>query len=350
VDPSGIITTVVGSGSTNVIPAGTTNYEGTDSAVATAALLNSPRDVKFDIFGNLFITDASNNILRKYVPSTGKVYRFAGVQYTFVNPGTSSGDGGLALNCHLSLPARLSYDGASLIYVSDQNYNNIRQISLANGIISRVAGTTTTVNAFSGNGGPALSANLAAPAGIGSDNFGNFYIADGNNHQVRVVASQGSLAITISGAGTGVFCTGTPITLTSHTSISGSATYSWYRNNTLIAGATSATYSNSSPVNGDNYYAIVTVTPACGSPFNDTSNVINLTIERTASAVAIVGANTICASGPTVTLMDSASGGVWTSSNPSVATIGSSTGIVTGLTSGVTTITYAVQIHVVAAA
>ena len=54
---------------------------------------------------------------------------------------------------------------------------------------------------------------------------------------------------------------------------------------------------------------------------------------------AILGAGTVCA-GQTITLTDATGGGSWSSSNTGVATIGSSTGIVTGVTAGTTTITY----------
>ena len=52
----------------------------------------------------------------------------------------------------------------------------------------------------------------------------------------------------------------------------------------------------------------------------------------------IIGPSGVCA-GSTVTLTDTSTGGTWTSSNPSIATV-STSGIVTGLTSGSTTISY----------
>lgn len=55
----------------------------------------------------------------------------------------------------------------------------------------------------------------------------------------------------------------------------------------------------------------------------------------------ISGPSSVC-DGNTITLTNSTPGGTWTSSTLTVATVGSATGIVTGLSSGVTTITYAV--------
>jgi hypothetical protein len=118
VNTSGIITTIAGTGA---------NSFGGDNSLATAAYISQPRDVKFDILGNLYFTDATNNRIRMINPS--------GIIRTICGTGTANnyGDGGLATAANLNLPARLAYDGAAILYVSDQADNVVRAINLVTG-------------------------------------------------------------------------------------------------------------------------------------------------------------------------------------------------------------------------
>ena len=76
-----------------------------------------------------------------------------------------------------------------------------------------------------------------------------------------------------------------------------------------------------------------TVTNACGT----SSHTITVTVNTAAGA--ITGTTTVCV-GNSSTLSNPATGGTWSSSNPLIATIGSSTGIVTAIAQGTATITY----------
>jgi sugar lactone lactonase YvrE len=71
------------------------------------------------------------------------------------------------------------------IYVSSPD-SVVRKIA-ADGTISTYAGAFNRYG-FSGDGGPATSAALAAPKGMAVDSAGNLYIADDNNDRVRVVS------------------------------------------------------------------------------------------------------------------------------------------------------------------
>ena len=66
-------------------------------------------------------------------------------------------------------------------------------------------------------------------------------------------------------------------------------------------------------------------------------------IVLTGVAAPISGPTTVCAAGATINLIESGSG-TWSSSNTAVGTIGSATGVVTGLTPGNTTITFSVGV------
>jgi hypothetical protein len=318
---TGIITTVAGTGSQA--------YSG-DGGPATNAALNQVRDVKMDNQGNIYITDALNNVVRKYVPSTGIITTIAGT-----GTAGNSGDDGPATNATMHTPARLAYDGANLMYVSDQANNVIRQINLATGIISKSAGVSTA--GFSGDYSSAISCQLSIPAGIAVDHSGNFFIADANNKRIRIVPSKGSIYNSISGPTS--ICTGTPVTFSSFMSVSGSATYQWQKNG-LNIGSGSSSYTPTAPSNNDVYRYIVDITPACASSFYDTSNNITLKVDLPAST--IVGSGDFACIGGTLNLTDSALNGTWTSSSTSVATV-DTTGVLSGIAAGTTTITYAVS-------
>ncbi len=175
VNSSGIISTVAGTG--------TAGFSG-DGGPATSAQLNNPRGVAVDAAGNIYIGDTSNFRVRKVMPS-GIISTIAGTGIQ-----TSSGDGGPAVNANLSFPEGLALDSAGDLYIADYARETIRKIN-ALGIISTVAGNG--LNNFGGDGGPATSAALAEPQSVSVDPAGNLYIADFQNHRVRVVNPAGTI-------------------------------------------------------------------------------------------------------------------------------------------------------------
>src|SRR5262249_27820646 len=95
----------------------------------------------------------------------------------------------------LSAPLAVALDSVGSLYIADYAANRIRKVT--NGIISTVAGDGTY--GFGGDGGPALSAQLAYPSGIALDAAGNLYIADSNNNRVRNVSN--GVITTVAGNG-----------------------------------------------------------------------------------------------------------------------------------------------------
>src|ERR1035437_8017753 len=102
-----------------------------------------------------------------------------GVITTVAGSGTGgfSGDNGPATSAQLYLPLGVAVDSAGNLYIADNGNERIRKVS--NGVITTVAGSGT--GGFSGDNGPATSAQLAFPAGIAVDSTGNLYIGDSNN-------------------------------------------------------------------------------------------------------------------------------------------------------------------------
>ena len=164
---TGIITTVAGSVSNG--------YSG-DGGPATSALLNAPLAVAVDSAGNLYIGDS--NRVRKVVAATGIISTVAG-------NGTSgySGDGGPAISAQVS-PAGVAVDTAGNIYIAGAFA--VRKIAAATGIITTVGGNGAS--GYSGDGGPATSAEFGQPQSVAVDGAGNLYIADESNNVVRILA------------------------------------------------------------------------------------------------------------------------------------------------------------------
>lgn len=165
VNPSGIITTAVGGG-----PLGSNG----DGGPATSAVLNAPFALTLDVFGNLYIGDTTARRVRK-VDTSGIITTVAG------NGSTSdTGDGGPATKAGFALTG-LAVDGAGNIFISEQS-NRVREVNTA-GIINTIAGTGQ--GGYSGDGGPAISANLSEPGDVAVDSGGILYIADSMNMRVR---------------------------------------------------------------------------------------------------------------------------------------------------------------------
>jgi len=191
VDTNGIITTFAGNG--------TEGYSG-DGGQATLASLNNPQYVAVDNNGNVYISDWLNNRIRK-VDVTGIIT-------TYVGTGTSgfSGDGGLAVDAEISSSSGMAVDSSGNLYFSDRGNDRIRKID-TNGIITTIAGSGG-FNAFSGDGGLAVDAELYDPNGIALDAEGNLYIADRSNQRIRKVTMDDGLINTIVGTGSTGFSGG----------------------------------------------------------------------------------------------------------------------------------------------
>jgi len=98
-----------------------------------------------------------------------------------------SGDGGPATSAQLSGPLGVAVDSAgSNVYIADTGNHVIRKIS--NGNITTIAGTGGT-HGYGGDGGPATAALLNSPSAVAVDGAGIVYIADQMNNRVRKVSS-----------------------------------------------------------------------------------------------------------------------------------------------------------------
>ena len=182
VDSSGTITTVAGTGEFGF---------GGDGGPAVQARLDFPTGVATDGAGNLYIADTYNHRIRK-VDSSGTITTIAGSEV-----GGFGRDGVPATETRLAAPTDVAVDGAGNLYIANTGNHRIRKVD-SSGVITTIAGTGES--GFSGDGGPAVEAQLAVPRGVAVDGAGNLYIADHDNDRIRKVDSTGIIT-TIAGSG-----------------------------------------------------------------------------------------------------------------------------------------------------
>ncbi len=183
-----VITTVAGNG--------TWGFSG-DAGLATEAQLSTySKRVFTDASGNIYISDGTNNRIRK-VNSSGIITTIAGTGISGF-----SGDGGQATSAQISSPQGITMDASGNIYFADAGNDRIRKIT-SSGIITTVAGNGKKYSANYGDGGLATAdtVDIHLPQDIIIDKDGNLIIADWAHHRIRKVSATTGLISTIAGMG-----------------------------------------------------------------------------------------------------------------------------------------------------
>jgi RHS repeat-associated protein len=187
-----------GTGSTHI-----REYIASNGNIVTPTGLSSlgyANGLAIDSSGNLYISagtssgsGSSQNYVYKWTASTDTISTIAGI-------GTAgySGNGGLATSAKLSAPQGVAVDSSGDVYVSDTANNVVREISASTGDIAAYAGNGTS--GYTGNGGPATSAELDTPLGLALDSSGDLFIADEYNSVTREVNESTGDISTVTGA------------------------------------------------------------------------------------------------------------------------------------------------------
>ncbi len=170
---TGVITTIAGS-------SGGEGFSG-DGGQATAAQLDSPRAVFVTTTGDIFIADTDNNRIRKVTVATGIINTVAGTS----GGGYFSGDGGQATAAHLSRPRGIFISNPGDIFIADTDNNRIRKVTVATGIITTIAGTGAA--GYGGDGGQAAAAQIDDPTGVWVKSSGVIILSDTSNSCLRQV-------------------------------------------------------------------------------------------------------------------------------------------------------------------
>jgi sugar lactone lactonase YvrE len=236
----GTISTVAGNGQPG--------HSG-DGGPAVAASVNEPKNIAIGPGGHLFIADSENHVVRRVDLHTGVIVTIAGrsmepipgevaggvqddplpmdeddplggptqevtsrftqsrdvsgtVRFvTGTQPGAKrfSGDGGPAVEAQLNFPGAVAVDEQGHVYIADTMNHRIRKVDANSGVITSIAGTGQ--KRWSGDGGPAVSAALNEPVALALDRNGRLYIADQSNHRVRRLDLATGIITTVAGTG-----------------------------------------------------------------------------------------------------------------------------------------------------
>jgi hypothetical protein len=194
VTPAGIISRIAGSGIAGL------GYAGPFGFPATLSSLDHPQDVAVNAQGDVFIADTYNNRVVKVTPQ-GQIVAVAGDGVAGY-----SGDGGLGAFAELNEPTGLALDAQGNLYIADSANNVIRRVDAKTGIITTVAGdyaadqASNGLGGFSGDSGPATSAQLNDPQGVAVDGAGDLFIADTFNNAIREVTPAGIISTVVNSA------------------------------------------------------------------------------------------------------------------------------------------------------
>ncbi len=183
---SGIITTVAGNG--------VRGYSGDGGPASQAACL--VEGVAVDSAGNLYIADGSGKRVREVRAGTGVITSIAGMESRGYR-----GDGGSATRAELYYPTGIALDSAGDLLIADSENSWVREVHAGTGIITRLAGSSEW--GYSGDGGPAVQAQLDHPMGVAVDGAGDAFFADTGNNRVREVNARSNTVSVVAGNGQG---------------------------------------------------------------------------------------------------------------------------------------------------
>ncbi len=179
---TGLITTVAGTGEPGY---------GGDGGPGNRAQLREPNDCFLDSRGGLLIADIQDQRVRRLDLASGIISTFAGN-----GEKARQGDGLPAQEASILGARAICQDRSGNTYIAEREGNGVRQVDVQ-GIMSTLAGTGE--RGYSGDGGPALLATWGAPKAIRCDGQGNIIVVDTENHAIRRIDAGSGIVTTIAG-------------------------------------------------------------------------------------------------------------------------------------------------------
>lgn len=177
---STVATLTVNVGTNITTFAGSAGLSGSLDGLGAAARFDTPASIASDAFGNFYVADAANHIIRK-VTAAGVVSTLAGTA------GAAGNLDGVGAAARFNGPSALAVDSVGTVFVADTYNHVIRSISAA-GNVTTLAGAVGATGSVDGTGS---AARFSFPAGIAVDTSGNIYVSDTSNHTIRRVSSSG---------------------------------------------------------------------------------------------------------------------------------------------------------------
>ena len=163
ISPSGVVTTLAGSGKKDFV-----------NGVGAEAGFMDPKGIALDAVGNVYVSDKGNHQIRKITPG--------GVVTTLAGSGKAGSENGRGAEASFNKPFGPTVDGQGNVYVADSGNNLIRKIT-----------PTGSVSTFAGSGksgaedGYGSAASFNTPWGVAVDSFGTVYVSDHNSFKIRKI-------------------------------------------------------------------------------------------------------------------------------------------------------------------
>lgn len=160
--------------------AGKPGVPGSANGNGAAARFNHPAGVVVDRFGDVFVSDSYNHVIRKIKPN-GDVTTFAG------KPGVSGSVNGIGTGARFKFPRGLTVDADFNFYVADSGNHTIRKMSV-DGDVYTLAGSAGKPGSTDATGS---LARFSSPTGVDVDGANNVFVADRGNHTIRKISGTG---------------------------------------------------------------------------------------------------------------------------------------------------------------
>ncbi|MCA9186271.1 MAG: hypothetical protein KDA99_11655 [Planctomycetales bacterium] len=175
-------------------PLDTTGTIQTAAGTGTPDVCGQPFGVEPGPDGMIYICEVENHRVMKLDPRSGRLAAVAGSGMQGYR-----GDGGHALQAELNEPYEVRFDRDGNMYFVEMRNHVVRRVEQQSNVIATVAGTGSA--GYSGDGGPATSAQLSMPHSIVIDDDNVLYIADIGNHRIRRVDLTTGRIETLAGTG-----------------------------------------------------------------------------------------------------------------------------------------------------
>jgi hypothetical protein len=178
----------IATGASSIL-AGSPAAPGSANGIGSAATFNLPYGITTD-GTNVYVTEVGNNKIRQIVIATGVVTTLAG-------SGVSSSADGLGAAATFTNPRGITTDGTNLYVAEVGTSANVRKIVIATGAVTTVAGSPTLFGSVNGTG---TAATFTIPTGITTDGT-NLYIADAGAQNIRKIVIATGVVTTLAGTG-----------------------------------------------------------------------------------------------------------------------------------------------------
>jgi sugar lactone lactonase YvrE len=177
ITPTGIVTTLAGSGTS-----------GSIDGVGAAASFGLIYSLTSDKNGNIYAADSTYNKILKITP--------AGAVTTLAGSGIAGSKDGVGSTAQFIMLRSITSDSSGNLYVSEMLSAKIRKIT-PQGLVTSIAGSGAGAE-----DGPVSAASFFNPSGVAVDNLGNSYVADASNHKIRKITADG-IVTTLAGSSSG---------------------------------------------------------------------------------------------------------------------------------------------------